>query len=178
MSNLIKLFPHSLQQDEFVAALIEAFEIQVKELYEEFSTYTTNDLPDVLIDYLAFEKHVDFYDSTLSIETKKALVKESTHMHRIKGTKAAIELLVSTVFGDGKVEEWFDYDGSPYTFRVSSSNPSATTEKAVEFIKIVNSVKNRRSHLKSVSILQTEEMSLYWGGVVHEGNYEEYRQVK
>lgn len=178
MNNLIKLFPNSLQHDEFVIALIEAFEIQIKELYEEFLSLVTDDLPDILVDYLAFEKHVDFYDDTLPIEIKRTLVKESIHMHRIKGTKAAIELLIQTVFGDGQVEEWFDYDGTPYTFRVLTSNSSATTEKAVEFIKSVNSVKNRRSHLERVALVQSEEMNLYWGGFVHEGNFEEYRQVK
>lgn len=175
------LLPFSLRVDPFVVALSEAFEIELKSAYREAETLSNlNDvdhLPESLLDYLAYQKHVDFYDYTYPIEMKRKLIKESTHYHRIKGTPAAIEQLIDTVFGDGKVEEWYEYNGNPYRFRVSTSNQTATNERAEEFVRAINTVKNTRSHLESVILISNEHMDLFWGGVVHIGSKEVYRQV-
>ncbi len=55
--------------------------------------------------------HVDFYDSSLSLEVKKQMVKNSLKWHRIKGTSAAVSDVVKTVFGRSWIEEWFEYSG-------------------------------------------------------------------
>ena len=187
MANLTELvmpslLPSSLKNDPFVVALGEAVEIELKEAYREAEKLSNlndiDNLPEDLLDYLAYQKHVDFYDTSYPIEVKRKLVKESTHFHRIKGTPAAVEQLANTVFGDGQVKEWFDYDGQPYRFIVETSNQSATNERAQEFIKAINTVKNARSHLEKVVLLSTEQMNLYWAGVVHIGSKETYRQVK
>jgi phage tail P2-like protein len=177
-----ELLPSSLKIDPFIVALGEAVEIELKSAYSEAETlanlHDVDNLPESLLDYLAYQKHVDFYDYTYPIELKRKLVKDSTHFHRIKGTPAAVEQLIEAVFGDGQVEEWFEYGGDPYKFRVTTLNQSATNERAQEFINAINSVKNTRSLLESVILLETEQTNLYWGGVVHIGSNETYRQVK
>lgn len=187
MSNLIELIindllPPSLKADPFIVALGEGVEIELKAAYREAETlansFDVNKLPESLLDYLAHQKHVDFYNTNFPIEAKRKLVKDNTHFHRIKGTPAVVEQLIDTVFGDGQVKEWFDYNGNPFNFRVETSNQSATNERAQEFIKAINAVKNTRSHLESVVLLSTEQTNLYWGGVVQIGSKETYRQVK
>lgn len=179
---MTSLLPSSLKNDPFIVALAEAVEMELKEAYREAEAISdlsnVDNLPEELLDYLAYQKHVDFYDTSYPIEVKRKLVKESIHSHRLKGTPAAIEQLIDTIFGDGQVKEWFDYDGDPYNFIVETSNQSATNERAHEFIKAISTVKNVRSNLEKVVLLSSEQMKLYWGGVVHAGSKEIYRQVK
>lgn len=184
MNNLeqaFNLLPYSLKKDPIVVVMFEVAIIQLHEAYEEARAfYDLNQierLPESLLDLVAYERHVDFYNNSLPIETKQKLVKESLYVHRIKGTPAAVKLLIETVFGDGEIEEWFEYNGEPYRFKVLTRNPSATQEKAEEFIKTIDSVKNKRSHLESVILIQSEQMDLYWGGFIHEGTKEIYKQV-
>lgn len=124
------------------------------------------------LDELANDLHVDFYNSRLPIEQKRQLVKQSSLMHQRKGTPWAVEELVRIVFGVGHVEEWFEYGGEPYHFRVYSSNHLATPEDARKFKIALESVKNLRSVLDEILILRTwgeviERDYLTWQGVLN-----------
>lgn len=180
-SAIVSLLPSSLKSDPFVVAFSEAVEIQLKQAYTEaINLSNLNDidnLPESLVDFLAYQRHVDFYDYTLPIEIKRKLVKDSTLFHKVKGTPKAVEMLIETVFGEGKVEGWYEYDGEPYHFRVLTSDPSATQERAEAFIRAVNTVKNSRSILDNVVLISTEQTTIYWAGVVQIGSKDTYRQV-
>lgn len=180
---LIDILPAILKNDKTMAAIAKVLQKYIDENYvyiEKLNILTNIDniTNEELVDHLAYQLHVDFYDSSLDIDKKKKLVENSIPQHRKKGTPIAIENLIEIVFGSGKVEEWFEYNGEPYYFRILTENKSATQERAEEFIRAVNTVKNTRSHLESVIIISSEEMNLYFGGFVHVGSYDEYRQVK
>ena len=80
---------------------------------------------------------------------------------------AAVERVVSDIFGDGWVEEWPEYEGDPYHFRVHTSNVSAGDQEAAYFESIVASSQNVRSYLEAVIIESVMQMQLYWGGYLH-----------
>ena len=71
-----------------------------------------------LLDHLAYQFHVDFYDSSMSLQEKRSLVKNSIKWHMRKGTPAAVEEMVATVFESADTEEWFDYDGEEYPWQL------------------------------------------------------------
>ncbi|CDX01309.1 Phage tail protein [Desulfitobacterium hafniense] len=167
---LVNLLPDSLKKDKFIVALAEAVEVELKEVYKDAEVlsnlYDVDKLPEAFLDFIAYQKHVDFYDNSLPIETKRKLVKESSYLHRIKGTPKAVENLVETVFGDGEVEEWWQYDGDPYHFRVITANPSATAEKVSILAKSVESVKRLSAYFDGVIVTMTAENDLYFSAVV------------
>lgn len=179
--NIANLIPHSLQQDPFVIALSNAVEKELKEAYNEarvlFNLSDYDNLPEGILDYLAYDQHIDFYEVTLPIEQKRGLLKNSIPWHRKKGTPSAVEGLISTLFDQGRVEEWFEYGGEPYYFRIVTTNKSVTNEKAAEFIRALDSVKNKRSWLETVILESAESMNLVVGAFVHEGDYTIARQV-
>ena len=80
---------------------------------------------------------------------------------------AAVERVVSDIFGDGWVEEWPEYEGDPYHFRVHTSNVSAGDQEAAYFESIVASSQNVRSYLEAVVIESATQLQLYWGGYLH-----------
>lgn len=180
--SLLDLLPVNLKQDPDIIAAAKALDKQylltVNEVNKVILMPNIDNITDQnLLDLLAWENHVDFYDATLPVETKRELIKKSPMLHRIKGTPAAVEELITTLFDEGRVEEWFEYGGAPYTFRVITNNPAVTNERAQEFILALNSVKNLRSRLETVIIEQKESMNLYFAGIVHSVDKVTIKQV-
>lgn len=162
MTDLTKLLPYSLQNDPFTVALTEAFEIQITQLYEEFraisNLYLLKDAPSLLVDFLAFEKHVDFYEG-LSLEEKKNVVRNALHVHRKKGTKFALLRVFELLNLQGRIEEWFEYGGDPYYFKaridVSDKGVDDTTIRLLE--RLIKTYKNNRSWLEVLDIILTSK---------------------
>ncbi|MGI6436418.1 MAG: phage tail protein I [Syntrophomonadaceae bacterium] len=178
---LLELIPPNLRNDPQIQAAAQALDVEIKAVTEAVQGvifYSRIDtLPDEVIDHLAWQFHVDYYNPDLPLSVKRTLVKNSLIWHRTKGTPAAVEELITAVFGEGQAVEWWEYDGNPYMFKVVTFNAAVTNEKAQEFIRALNSIKNARSWLESVEITQTEEMTLYFGSVVHAGDNLTLRQV-
>lgn len=160
-----------MQQDVnvrgFTAALTPAF----LEIASEVSTgllYTRIDeLPERALDALAWQFNVGWYEPDSDLDTKRRTINDALLVKKTLGTPAAVQRVIETYFGDGRVEEWFEYGGAPYHFRIVTNNPSATGEQAELLIKSVNAVKNIRSRLDSVIIESTEGMDLYVGLALH-----------
>ncbi|MBB3132131.1 phage tail P2-like protein [Paenibacillus rhizosphaerae] len=165
--SLLDLLPTSIKYDPEVIAIAEALDEQVRvavdEMYKLPLFSRLDELTDEEADELAWQFHVDFYDPTLPIEQKRELVKNAFKFHRRKGTPAAIEDLITILFGEGKVEEWFEYNGQPGRFRVITNNPAVTLERAQEFYRAIESVKRLSAHLEEVILSQTESLQLYFG---------------
>ena len=106
-----------------------------------------------LVDELAWQFHVDFYDKSANIETKKNLVKTSIKIHRTKGTPQAVLDLIKTAFPvDTVLSEWFNYGGEPYRFKITTS--SLNNIDVSTFLKALNSVKNERSYLEELAVFE------------------------
>ncbi|WP_162985594.1 phage tail protein I [Virgibacillus halodenitrificans] len=178
-SSLTDILPENLRSDPDIIAATKAIDLGFLELTDEVNNImilpNVNNASNAVLDHLAYYFHVDFYDVDMNVETKRKLINESVYLHQIKGTPLAVETLIQTLFSEGEVVEWFDYGDTPYRFRVLTSNRSVTTDKAEEFIRALDSVKNRRSTLDKVVLLQVEQMDIYWAGFVHQGSKEEYR---
>lgn len=178
---LIDILPPNIAQDPKVAAAAAALDAELKAVTQAVDQCLfisrLDNLSGPVLDLLARQYHVDFYEPDLPLEQKRSLVKGSLDWHKRKGTPAAVEELITALFDDGQVVEWFDYGGQPYYFKVTTNNPAATQERAQEFIRALNSVKNARSWLEKVEITQTESLSLFYAGVVYTGDNLTIRQV-
>lgn len=160
MSNALKMLPESLKQDEFTVALVEAFEIQYNKLQEEIQLLgilsNVDNHPESLVDYLAFEKHVDFYEE-LTFNEKQDVVRNSVEIHRKNGTKFALIRIFDLLNMNGKVLEWFDYGGEPYQFKVDIdvSEKGITEESLILLERLIQIYKNRRSWLEALNVFLT-----------------------
>lgn len=137
-------------QGELRDAATNAYKLLI---YSNLDNLQDNDFGHTLVDELAWQFHVDYYNKDADIETKKRLVKQSIKIHRTKGTPQAVHDLLQTAFpSDAVLLEWFDYGGEPYHFKIVTSEFEGYDE--VEFLKALNSVKNARSYLDSVSVFK------------------------
>ncbi|TGV01264.1 phage tail protein I, partial [Mesorhizobium sp. M00.F.Ca.ET.186.01.1.1] len=124
--SLADILPENLKADPQVQALAEAItpELQViaQAINECLLLPRLDELPEDIVDLLAWQYHVDFYDSSLPLEKKRELVKQANTTHRYKGTPWAIDKVVSTAFDEAVVSEWFEYGGEPGYFKVTTTD--------------------------------------------------------
>lgn len=160
--------PESLNRDNLrqVAQAIDEQLHELDALNELICLYPRIDeLSSELVDALAIHFHVDFYDQNLSLEKRRALVKNSIRWHMKKGTKAAVEEMVQTVFEGGRVTEWFEYNGEPYHFKIDLLEaPGISQENIDTVVRLVKAVKNTRSWLDSVGFFRKITGPVYMGG--------------
>lgn len=125
-------------------------------------------LNEQLIDYLAVQMHVDEYDDTENLDVKRQQVKQSFLLHRLKGTKYAVQKAVSTVYQSAKVEEWPEYSGEPYHFRVTGiTAPMNETKTINKLVRLINAYKNTRSWLDYVQFNRMYRQTFLFGGNVN-----------
>lgn len=167
--SLLDILPANILEDEKVAAAAQALDREIKEVtkatIEVLHISRIDELPEAVVDLLAWQWHVDFYDQNLSLEKRRALVKNSIRWHMKKGTKAAVEEMVQTVFEGGRVTEWFEYNGEPYHFKIDLLEaPGISQENIDTVVRLVKAVKNTRSWLDSVGFFRKITGPVYMGG--------------
>jgi phage tail P2-like protein len=181
-SQLLQILPPNLQSDpDMIAAskvVDKEYQLLVNSIHNVYTFVNIDKASEAVVDILAIELNTDFYDAELPLAVKKKLVKNALIYKYTKGTPYALELLIKELFGDGEVEEWFEYGGQPFYFKVLTTNISVTNEELGTFTKAVNSIKNVRSHLETVEVTATDQLNLYYGSLVHIADYMTIRQVR
>ena len=117
------LLPRSLLLDNNFAAAKAALETQLRAVSGDIEQVLflprLDALDDPLLDILAAQYHIDFYEQIpLTAELKRFLIAHSFLDHKLKGTKAGLEKMAQLTFRDAHIQEWFEYDGEPFHFRV------------------------------------------------------------
>lgn len=139
-SDFVKYLPQPLTHDPKMIALAHIVEkelLEVSRLAKTVLVYQgIDELPEELLDILAYDLHVDWYDYTYTLDTKRNVLKSSMGIHKKMGTKYAVEKALSAVYKTAAVAEWFDYGGKPYHFKVTvdigNMGLSAETTRQIE----------------------------------------------
>ena len=151
----VRLLPAFMRDDEAAIALSKAMNRLIGEPSKRLKTLRVWDNIDNLneaeCDELAWELDVDWYDSTgMSLEEKRATLKIAQQIKRKRGTKWAVERLISAYFGEGYIMEWYEMYGTPYTFVALTTNAHITAQNYEKFVEAVKAAKNVRSHLAGI----------------------------
>ncbi len=170
-TSLLDILPENLLADAQIYAAARALDDELQKVTaatrDALILPRIDELSEEVIDLLAWQWNVDFYDELKSLADKRNAVKQSIAMHRIKGTRRAVELALHMVYTSGKVSEWFEYGGRPYYFRVRFIEPeNIRTEDVDRVIRIINAVKNTRSWLESIGFTRHVPTRLYHGTVI------------
>ena len=151
--NSVKLhdiLPSSLSADKTISDIIKSLdgifsdidkEIELIKLYENLDSQPTE-----VLDLLAWQYHVDFYDYSYSDDVKRNLIRQSIAWHRRKGTPSAVEDMVTTIYSSAEVQEWWEYGGQPFHFKVNIYGEEITDPVSLNNLRdSVYAVKNARS---------------------------------
>lgn len=150
------LIPSQLVQDKRMAALAEVIAEQKRriagEIWRTRVWGNIDRLPEEILDILAYDLKIDWWDVSYSVQQKRQLIKDSWFVHRKIGTPAAVETAISAIYENSQVVEWFEYGGEPGYFKIliDATYQNVEQEKNQRVLERVNYYKNVRSWLDGV----------------------------
>jgi len=170
--NLLFTFPVGLRKSETTSALgdvtAEALAQRPAEI-ERLTLYPRiSELPEDLLDILAYDFKVDWWDPNYTLEEKRRTLAGSWQVHKTLGTKSAVETAIRAIYPKAEVREWFQYGGKPYYFKLlidmTGEDPDPARRDRV--LARVNFYKNLRSHMDAAEYtLTAEPAALRLGGL-------------
>lgn len=170
--NLLFTFPVGLRKSETISALGDVTAEALAERPREIDRLTLysriNELPEDLLDILAYDFKVDWWDPNYTLEEKRRTLAGSWRVHKTLGTKSAVETAIRAIYPKAEVQEWFQYRGQPYRFKLlidmTGENPDPARRDRV--LARVNFYKNLRSHMDAMEYtLTSEPAALRLGGL-------------
>lgn len=156
IENLLRTLPEVLAGSKntyAVAMSIATAIVGVADQVKQAAIYTRIDeLPESILDTLAYDFKVDWYDYDFSLEEKRQTLKTSWFVHKKLGTKSAVEKALSAIYPGSKVAEWHEYGGEPYHFRliIPVDVTALDIKKHSTVLSMVDYYKNLRSFLEDI----------------------------
>lgn len=155
--NLLLILPPALTKDKSVVALAEvdaeALAARPAEINKARVIANIDGLDEAVLDILAHDFKIDWWDPNYSLEEKRQTFKDSWYVHKHMGTKAAVERAISAIYPHTRVLEWWEYGGEPYHFRldINITNDTINSDKQRRVLQRVNYYKSLRSHNDGVT---------------------------
>lgn len=160
-AELTSVLPDYIKSDVDIQAISYAYKMGIQKLlsYSMLSELYGNidNLPNTVLDLLALELRSQYYDESMDIGIKRNIIRNSLAWYAKGGTVSAVQEMVQTVFGEGQVIEWFDFGGEPGTFYVETDS-ELSPDGLNKFQRVIEQVKNSRSHLINVKIKRKIEL--------------------
>ena len=148
--------PQILAKEPWAQAMAYAVNRQLNQLltYADrvliFASIDT--MPDNILDILAVELRLPYYDQTYTTAVKRELIKGALQYWATAGTVESLSKILSNIFGDAEIEEWFEYGGDPGYFRIVTTNPNVTGDTLAQFTKTAQDVKRLSAWLEEVLV--------------------------
>ena len=120
-------------------------------------------LSETEIDYLLWEYHVDYVGENASLESKRELVKIAVIAHFNKGTLGSVKAICKILFGNAEIKEWFEYNGRPGYFKISTFGELKDEKDYLKVLDVVNEYKNERSWLEALTFERSSNLGKYVG---------------
>ena len=99
-------------------------------------------------DQLAVELRTPLYSQSMTLETKKDMVKRTLDWYKKLGTAKVTKEVTAFAWKSTGIEEWFqDKNRQPYTFRIKTKDMSLFSAQQ-ELLARIDEVKNVRSSLE------------------------------
>lgn len=165
-STIPSTLPSSIAGDKTVKNLSEAVQEKLNEINTEKGYVLLlprlDELSEALIDELAWQYHVDFYDNNADIVVKRDLVRNAIKWHMKKGTPYAVKAVCSAAFKACDIKEWFEYGANPYHFKIDSVEDDMPDELSVRLlVDAINKTKNVRSWCDDLGFKRDVDCDLY-----------------
>ena len=125
------LLPYTMKTPKNIA-LAKAFGEMTRYLYDTLQSVVfwadINSADDMLLNSMAAEIDCPFYENGMSIEQKRELIAVSDIYNSRTGTTSAVDKLIAAAFKNGNIQEWYEYGGNPYCFKINMDSSSSKSE--------------------------------------------------
>lgn len=171
----IRLLPVFMKKEEDNQALAKAMDLIFRDPNKHLQTISTwsqiENLLDDELNELAYELDIDWYDSGSDRQTKISQIKSALKVKKRRGTRWSVEQILSDVFGQAYVREWYEFDGEPYTFEVAIKDPITTQDEYDRMVTLINKGKNIRSRMVQAYLLHEYKATIGLESKHHEGDF-------
>ena len=154
-TGLIEGLPPAVADEPWVRIMDKVYrerhqrEMEAAELIHIYTQIDSQ--PEEILDVLAVQFKVDWYDSNYPLEAKRNIIKTALEVRRYYGTDWATLKAISAIYPRSEIEQWYDYGGTPGHFRVICSVDGALIPvKRREIRRSVNIYKRMTAHLDSL----------------------------
>ena len=172
-AQLTQALPRILAKEPWAQAMAYAVNRQLIQMltYAEGTMVLANvdKMSDAVLDVLAKELRLPYYDLSFTISVKRELVKGALQYWATAGTVESLTKILTNIFGDAEIEEWFEYGGEPGYFRILTTNPNVSGETLEQFRKTAQDVKRLSAWLEEVLVdLGSSNMELKQGFALYD----------
>lgn len=182
-TTLLELLPENLRHDTDIIAASEAVDKEFQALAASIQNCLTfagvDTAREDVLDELAAELQVEFYDAGLPIKTKRSMINNAYLYKYLKGTPSAVKQIVADVYANVEVEEWFEYGDTPGYFRLATYSGMPDPNQLDELFRAIDTVKRESSWIRdTIFVFYESDLPKYFGGAVHTGIYQVITQVE
>lgn len=154
-TGLIEGLPPAVADEPWVRIMDKVYRARHEremEAAEREHIYTQIDSqPEDILDILAVQFKVDWYDASYPLQAKRNIIKTALEVRRYYGTDWATLKAISAIYPRSEIEQWYDYEGTPGHFRVICSVDGALIPvQRREIRRSVNIYKRMTAHLDSL----------------------------
>ena len=171
--SLLDAFPYPLRGTERIYALAaiaaEAMMGNINGISALNIYGIIENLPGDLLDVLAYDFKVDWWDPDADINQKRKTLLDAMAVHRTLGTPGAVKTAVKSVFDDADVVEWYDYGGKPYHYKLALDcrETSIDDDQILRLLDRARYYVNLRSVIDAVAFVMHSPARLHFGAGVH-----------
>ena len=141
---------------EFIKEILSPeFDIALEEVKALWSLIDIDTIPEEKLPLLADNLGFEFVE-ILPASYRKQLA-NAIDLHKFKGTRFAVEKALGSLGVEGKLKEWFEYDGEAYRFKIDlffenllKAGITLSPEVQEKLLRLINSYKNERSWLEEL----------------------------
>jgi phage tail P2-like protein len=168
------LLPSSLLSDQNIVALCDAIQPQFSEVTQAIAQAlflpNINNLSGNILDHLAWWFNLDGDEGwTLATtdEQKRQLIVNAIEIQRYKGTKYGVVKALEPLGLVTSIEEWFEYGGNPYYFRLTIDGMQNYTPDKIDLLdRYVLKNKNVRSWVTTLVNIDFKDKLRYASGLI------------
>jgi P2-related tail formation protein len=139
----------SLQAEHDFMSIMKAIEPEMKLLISDLPAIkartSISSTTDILLQYLAMEFRADYFDGTATRYVREQTVLNSMEWNTRLGTPSVLDEILTLYFNVAIVEEWNQYGGQNYHFRIKLQDPLTDTAVVAAATRKVLQLKNVRS---------------------------------
>lgn len=160
-----EFLPAPLAKDPHYEALEKLLERSLKLDLTRLLIYWLDMVEASALPHLAQQLHIlglEGWDYAVTESQKRELLKQAVELHRYKGTPWAVRQGLKRIDPNLDIEEWFQYGGEPFYFRLTGPQ-KLTLAQAVKLFNTLEALKSLRSKLEGgIEALDELALELNW----------------
>lgn len=156
------IVPEFLLEDKTVRGFCAAADIIVQRILEKINLVnlfqSLSDVTEEDLDYIAKMEEIPWYDTSYTRTQKEKIIKGFEKNCMFLGTGMAVKNILSEIFGDHVVQEWYEYGGEVKHYSVKTEFVGDIEKAASDYEKRIGQVKSFRSVLDGLAFFQKVAM--------------------